>query len=100
VVVRGDRARTQVGLRTHFGITDVGEVRHLRTFADFGVLHLDERADLGSVGDVRPWANVRVRTDGTVVGDLGVDHGGVRDRGAFADDRVDEPAVGTDRRTG
>src|SRR3546814_8484358 len=63
VIVAGDRARADIGARTHFGIADIGQVVGFRARTQHCFLHLHEIADLRPLPHFRTRAETRVRAD-------------------------------------
>src|SRR5690606_3586277 len=63
IIVAGDRARANISLRTHMGVTDIGEVINLRTRLNARLLHLYEIADLGLFQHLRARAKPRIGTN-------------------------------------
>src|SRR4051794_6071068 len=100
VVVRGDRARAEVGARADLRVADVRKVWDLRAGADLGVLDLHERPGLRAVGEPGAGPEVRERADRAVVADLDLARDGVGHDGTLAHHDVDEMRVGTDDRAG
>src|SRR5436309_879396 len=70
IVIARNRSCPDVGVGPDRRIADVGQVIDLRTLGDFGVLELDEIADLGLAGKPRAgaepgkWADARLCADG------------------------------------
>src|SRR5436309_6308137 len=98
VVVRGDRAGTDVRALADIGVSDVGEVWNLRAWADDGVLDFHEGADLRAGAHPGAGPQVGERADGAALADLAADEVRAEHRRARADRRVDERRERTDRR--
>ena len=64
VVVGDDRAGADVGPLTNFGVTDIRQMRNLRTGTDLGILRFDEGAYLALIADHGPRSEVCERADG------------------------------------
>ena len=96
VVVAGDRARAYVDAGAHGGVADVGQVGHLGTLADRGLLDFHVRTGLGAVEHVGARAQVGARAAVDAVLDDGLDGDGLIDDAAAADGGVGETAVGAD----
>ena len=67
VEVAGDRARADVGSRTHLGVADITEVSDLDVLADAGFLEFRVRADMDARLDLAAGADGRIRADLDVV---------------------------------
>ena len=74
---------------TDVGVADVGEVRHLGSGADLGVLDLDERSHLRALTQHRPRAQVRERPHARPFPNVGTGQVGVNDSRLVADPAVD-----------
>src|SRR5262249_2311904 len=72
IVVAGDRARANVHAGADFRVADVGEMVHLRAFANTARLHLAEVADVDFFVEARARAQPRVGPDDAARADLGV----------------------------
>jgi hypothetical protein len=66
VKVARDRTRTDIGLRTDGGISQVTHVTHLSTGSQGAVLNLAKVPYVGSFADVRSFAEMAVRSDITI----------------------------------
>src|SRR5205823_6257416 len=67
IVIAGNRAGADVALGAHLGVSEIGEVRHFRAFADDRLFGLHEVADAPAALHVRSRAQARERTDGHAI---------------------------------
>ena len=100
VVIGGDHPGADVAARADARVADIGKVRHLGSGAHDGVLDLDERSDLGAVGQHRARPEEGERADRGARADPGADAVRPGDGGAGADSAAGQGGVRTDGRPG
>ena len=72
VVVGDDGAGTEIGFAADAGIADVGQVVGFGAFADGGIFHFDEVADVHIFGQFGLRTQTRVRADDVVFADFAI----------------------------
>ena len=99
VVVHEHGGSADVGALANGGISHVGQVWHLGSPADGGVLGLHEPSELAVFGQVRAWAEVSERPDAGVLPDERIDAVRANHRGTFANGDVFQGAIRPDAST-